>query len=114
MPDPSDSQVRPFAAFLQEQRGGEAHAEASELLQEVIRAATATGKVGTLTLKIKIKPSKAGGRTVTVTDAITTTVPQFDREVAVFYVDDDGNLHRNDPAQQKLPLAAVAKEVASS
>lgn len=110
-----DNQTRPFAAFLQEQRGGEAHAEASALLQDLILAATATGKTGSLTVQIKVKPSKAGGRTVTITDVVKATIPEHDREISVFYVDDDGNLHRNDPRQQTLPLAAVdAKEAVTS
>lgn len=101
------NQTRPFAAFLQEQRGGDAHEEASHLLQELILAATETGKAGSLTIQIKVKPSKAGGRTVTVTDVVKATIPQHDREISVFYVDAEGNLHRNDPHQTRLPLSAV-------
>lgn len=107
---------RPFAAWLQEQRGGLTHAELGDALAEVVAAVVEHGKVGTLTYTVKIKPS-GDGVSVFVTDTITRKAPEGDRSAALFFADEDGNLTRKDPRQQELPLREVpraeAREVSS-
>lgn len=107
MPDqttePDDRTVRPFAAFLQEQSGGRTHEELSVKLHDLIEAVQETGKGGSLTLKIDVRPIPgAGKRTLTVTDAVAAKVPKPDRQKSIFFVTDDGNLSRNDPTQPVL------------
>ncbi len=110
-----DRQVRPFAAWLQEQRGGVTHAELSDALADVVAAVVEHGKVGTLTFQVKIKPS-GDGVSVFVTDSIAVKAPTGDRSAALFFADSDGSLSRKDPRQQELPLREVpraeAREVA--
>lgn len=110
MSDEKDRQVRPFAAFLQEQREGVTHSELSEGLSDLVAACIEHGKGGTLTYKVSIKPNK-DGVTVFVTDAITVKAPVGERSAALFFADDDGNLSRKDPRQQELPLREVSRPV---
>lgn len=103
----------PFARFLQQQRQGELADELAEQLQEVVNgvlreAQKGRNKVGELTLKIKVSPTKDMGRTVFVTDDVVAKVPLPERGGSMMFPDAKGNLHREDPAQLKLePLKAV-------
>jgi hypothetical protein len=95
-----------FAVFLQDLRDGRAHSELSAALGELISAVKDTGKVGTLSLKIKIKPSGRGSDVdkVTITDAIALDAPKPERGDDFFWVTDDNGLSRNHPRQQSLEL----------
>ncbi|MFD3646342.1 hypothetical protein ACFWUT_23510 [Streptomyces cyaneofuscatus] len=100
---------RPFAAFLQEQSGGQLHDELSTRLHELIEAVRETGKAGAIALKIDVKPiAGTDGRTVTVTDTVTSKVPRTERPKSIFFVDDTGNLSRTDPRQ---PVITGLREV---
>jgi hypothetical protein len=100
---------KPFAAFIQEQRGGGLHGELSHELANLVNAVQETQKPGTLTLTLKVAPNK-DGVTVTVSDKIKAAVPEADRGAAIFFVQGDGNLVRRDPRQTELPLRVVDKE----
>lgn len=50
--------IRPFIDTLTALRYGELHDELSEKLNELVAACADTGKAGTLTLTLKLKPSK--------------------------------------------------------
>jgi hypothetical protein len=111
-PDKSDEatepQVRPFADFLAQQAGGRTHSELSDQLHKLIGAVHDTGKKGKLQLTIEVKPlSKGDDMTLTVTDAVVVTMPKADRAQSVFFIDDTGNLSRNDPRQATLPLREI-------
>jgi hypothetical protein len=102
-------QVRPFAAFLQEQSRGRTHLELSEQLHALIAAVAETGKAGSLVLRIDVKPISPGDTsTLTVTDAITVKAPKADRPKSIFFVDGTGNLSREDPKQPVLEGLRVA------
>lgn len=114
MPD-TKKQVRPFAAILQEQRRGLTHSELSDGLAELAAAVIEHGKVGTLTLQLKLKPS-GDGASVLITDTVSVKAPQGEREPAIFFADSEGNLTRTDPRQMELaelrevPRTAVRDE----
>ncbi|MEU0087225.1 hypothetical protein [Streptomyces sp. NPDC006274] len=98
-----ERQVRPFAEFLQEQAGGTLHTELSEKLHDLVQAVQETGKGGSITLKIDVKPIPGtDGRTLTVTDAVVTKLPKTERPKSIFFIDDDMNLSRTDPRQPVL------------
>lgn len=99
---------KPFAAFVQEQRNGGLHGELSDKLAALVLAALEHGKAGALQLTIKVKPN-ADGITVTVTDAVKATLPEGDRGAAIYFVDEEGNLSRRNPAQIELPLREVER-----
>jgi hypothetical protein len=97
---------KPFAAFVQEQRGGGLHGELSDALSELVLAVSEHRKAGTLALTVKITPNN-DGVTVTVTDKIKLTVPEGERGAAIFFADENGNLLRRDPRQTELPLQGI-------
>lgn len=107
--DAMGRQVRPFADWMHEQRGGLTHAELSEAFQELIRAVSEEGKAGQLTFTVKVKPASKGqtGGPLLVTDDIKVKAPQPERAESIFFVDRDNNLRRDNPAQPRLPLKEV-------
>lgn len=105
-PAPERPQTKPFAQFLQEQRGGLLHAELSDTLADVVARVVEHGKPGTITVQFKVQPNK-DGVTLTVFDDVKVKAPQGDRGAAIFYADGHGNLSRRDPRQPELPLRPV-------
>jgi hypothetical protein len=87
-------------------RGGEAQAELSERLDELIQACADTGKPGTLALTLKVKPNGKSGQYV-LTDQIAAKTPQYPRADTLLFEDADGNLTREDPRQKKLELKSA-------
>lgn len=105
--DPPPVPQRTFASFVIEQRNGGLHAEASDCLAEVVKAVQDHGKGGSVIIKIDIKPGSKGTNTLVVSDRVEVKVPQGDRPAALYFPDENGNLHRSDPRQQSLPLRRV-------
>jgi hypothetical protein len=109
VPTPDD-QVRPFAAVLGELHGGRVHARLTEQLAALTAAVTATGKKGTLTIQLEVKPLKAGQNNVLQVIAKSVAkVPEGDdaAPTTVFYATEDGVLTRDDPQQPQLPLRGL-------
>jgi hypothetical protein len=100
-------QVRPFAAFLHDQRGGVLHSELSEALAEVSQAVMLHNKGGKVTLTISVKPAGNAEHTVFIGDDVKVQVPQAEKPTSMFFVDDEGNVSRRDPRQAELPLKEV-------
>jgi hypothetical protein len=111
-PDETEQpQVRPFAAFLQDQRKGSLHDELSEQFHQLLAAVKETGKAGTLTLQIKVKPAgKGDNERILVSDVAVLKAPQVERPESFYFIDEQGNPTRSDPRQQELPLLEVARE----
>lgn len=103
----SDKQVRPFADFLVEQRSGRTHTELGEALNELVEAVADTGKSGTLTLTLKVKPAGKAEGMVTIVDDVIVKPPKGERGEAIYFIDANHNLTRHNPAQQTLPLREV-------
>jgi hypothetical protein len=104
-----ETQTRPFAAVLQELHKGNVHAELSQLLHELVAAVRDTGKKGTLTVKLDVKPIKPGQvDTLEVTATVTANPPRVDTPTTVFFTDQTGNLTREDPDRaNQLPLREI-------
>lgn len=100
----ADEPINPFAAWVQETRGGLLHSELSEALAEITRAVIQESKQGSLTLKITIKPPEGKFGPLLISDEIKKSVPEPDRESSYFYADSNGNLSRRDPRQPVLPF----------
>ncbi len=100
---------KPFAAFVQEQRGGGLHGELSDALAALVLAVQEHRKTGTIVLTVTVKPNN-DGQTVTVTDKLKLTMPEGERGAAIFFADEDGNLTRRNPAQPELPLRGLRGE----
>jgi hypothetical protein len=98
--------TKAFAVFLQDLRDGRAHAELSGLLAELLAKVKETGKGGSLTLKLKVKPAGRGSDVdkVVIADAITLDLPKPERGEDFFWLNEDNELTRNHPKQGSLEL----------
>lgn len=105
MPDDTERpQVKPAAAWLQEQRGGSLHGELSEALAEVTRLVGEREKQGKITLTVTIKPNEGVSGAVLVEDKLAVKPPELTVRPSLFFADADGNLSRRNPNQPELPL----------
>lgn len=100
-------QVRPFAAFLQEQSGGRSHDELSDGLRELVERVQDTGKKGSIAYKVSVEAMKGDMTALVISDEIKLTLPEHDRAASVFFADEHHNLTRHDPRQIQLPLREV-------
>lgn len=112
MQDTEAPQVRAdlFSSTLRDLRNGHTQDELSEKLNELVCACRDTNKVGEITLKIKVRPDKAGNGTYFLEDQINCNIPKPERGSTIFFGTPQGNLQRQDPNQQSLDLKEVAKE----
>lgn len=89
-----------FAQWMHEHRGGSFHSELSVKLSEVLSAVVDTQKPGELKITIKIKPS---GNQLLFVDTVSTNVPEHDKELSLFFYDDDtGAVSKDDPRQLRI------------
>lgn len=95
-------QIRPFAELLTMLDHGAAHAEASRALHDLVAAVRDTGKGGTMTITLKLGPLKGNVDQLVVAAQVAAKPPKSEPAAAIFYVDDAGNLVRNDPRQLEL------------
>lgn len=89
-----ERELQPFANWLAIQRKGTLANELAEGLADLNTAVLATGKPGTITLTIKVKPT-GDEVSVTVYDEVKVKLPEHDRGQSIFFVDEHGNPHRS-------------------
>lgn len=104
--------MRPITDVLRDIRRGRAVEQATRLLAEVVRAVDETGKAGTVTITLTVKPEKGGGSQKTIIAAVKAKKPEGDIPEAVFFSDADGDLHRADPAQNEMFTDASTRAAA--
>lgn len=97
-----------FAAVFLGHAKGRAHTEASKKLAEVVEAVMETGKPGSVTVKLTVSRDKEIKSMVKLADSITAKVPIEPRR-SMWFPDDDGQLHRNEPKQEPLFDAPAEK-----
>lgn len=90
-----------FAAMLAQVRP-RTDVEAAETLRKVIEAVKATGKVGSITIRLDVKPADGLTDAVVVYDRIAQKVPEKTREGSMAFITKDGDLSRSDPSQMPL------------
>lgn len=95
-----------FITTLQNHRRGEVLTDLADSLREVTETVQNTGKAAKLTLSLKIRPASKGGALV-LEDEIKLTLPKTETEGSIFFADSNGNLLRENPKQQKLPLRTI-------
>lgn len=98
---------RPFADVLRDLSAGRTIVELGDNLAEIVAQVQATRQIGSLTLKLIVKPN--GDHSVLITDKVSVMAPQQKRGESVFFVQGDGDLVRNDPRQQNLPLRVAGE-----
>jgi hypothetical protein len=98
-----------FSLFLQDLRDGRAHSELSAGLADLLAAVKDTGKGGSLTLQVKVKPATRGKDMdkVVVIDNVKVDLPKPERGEDFFFVTDENELSRKHPRQQSLELREV-------
>ena len=88
---------------LEELAGGQTAVELHQHFRDLIGAVRTTGKKGSLTLTLVVKPGpNASSTQLLIEDAVAVKPPKVGRDVSVFFADDHNLLSRNDPRQPKL------------
>ena len=98
-----DEKERPpmLSAMLAQVRPG-TDVEAAETLRKVIAAVQDTGKVGSLVVRLDVKPADGGIEAVVVTDKLTAKIPEKTRIGSLAFITKDGDLSRRDPSAMPL------------
>ena len=99
--------MRLITDILRDIRKGRPVEEATQALADIVRAVDETGKPGSVTITLHVKPNKHGGPEKQLIAEIKAKRPV--RAPAIFFSDRDGDLHRVDPNQEEMEL-----EVATS
>lgn len=86
------------------QRKGRCMTDAQAKLQELVKACASTGKSGKLILTLEV--SAAEDSTVVIKDDVTIKQPKPATGSTIFYADEQGDLHREDPRQPEFPEVA--------
>ncbi len=90
-----------LAAMLARVRPG-TDIEAAETLRKVTAAVQETGKVGSLVIRLDVKPADGGIDAVVVTDKITSKIPEKTRIGSLAFITETGDLSRTDPSAMPL------------
>lgn len=101
--------MRLITQVLCDIRKGRPVEEATMALADVVRAVDETGKEGSVTITLKIKPAKHGGPEKTIIAEVKAKKPIADIAGAVFFSDEEGDLHRVDPRQEEMELKEAPK-----
>jgi len=108
---PTEAPQGVFLSTLGSMNDGQVLRDLDDALREVTRACQLAIKKGKVVLQLEVIPSGTGvGDTplVKIIDTIKTTLPQPARDKQpVFFVDEEGNPTRRNPAQQEMQLAAM-------
>lgn len=96
---------KPFHQFLGDVRAGELNEELTERLNELVNAVRDTSKAGSLTLKIKLIPTK--GLAIEIEDDISMNVPKLSQPTTLLFPTTEGNLQVQNPMQKSLDLTVV-------
>ena len=109
--------MKSFNLLLTELNDGSTHAGLTSDIAELLRTVQATGKGGSLTLKIKVSPamrSEGGGvDKITITSDRKLELPKPVSPSDFFWLTDDGETTRNHPRQHALELRDVSSDGSS-
>jgi len=106
--------MNPFLAFIADIRAGQAVEDYTEQLRELVEECRETGRAGTITLKVTIKPFGKDESAMRIEDSLTIKPPKPDTLSSVFFAHGDGRLTRRDPRQPDLPHLATATDDAET
>jgi hypothetical protein len=105
--------ARPILETLAQLRRGALLPDFSDRMADLVKAVQMSGRGGSITLKLTVKPAGKGTvRNVVLEDEITVKAPAPDKEATIFFPTDDGSLVRNDPNQRELALSPVPDPLA--
>nr|WP_046285128.1 hypothetical protein [Mycobacterium sp. UM_NZ2] len=101
-----DSNATEFSELLLRHAKGRAHDTASKLLREAVEAVKQTGRGASVTVTFSISQLKNNPRAVVVGDKVTAKIPE-EKSDSIWFTDDEGGLHRNDPEQYEMNYGAA-------
>jgi hypothetical protein len=99
--DTAEQPAQDFLVFLASTNRGRTVTELTEALRGLVMAVGETGKPGSVTYKLTIRPidpNEPRGA-VKVIDQIDVKFPTHDRPTSIFFVDEHSNLVRDNPNQ---------------
>lgn len=102
--------IRPFADTLRDIRSGEALDELARHMQTLVNAVCETGKAGSLTLTIEVRPFERGNGALVLRDIVKAKLPKIESKGTVLFATPEGNLQRNSPRQGDLPGISLASD----
>jgi hypothetical protein len=91
-----------LATLLVQYQKGIAHDKVSQELRDAVAAVQDQGKAATVTLQVKIEPFKGNPDVLSTTITSNAKIPKPAPKPAIYYPDENGGLHRNDPKQREL------------
>jgi|GEM_PF-410637 len=100
----------PFSQQIQHLNKGMLDDELTQLLSDVVKAVRETGKSGTVTLTLKVKPLNNKGIDDDAVQVIPETknmTPKLPQKAMVMWSTGDGDLLRRDPSQQEIDFTTV-------
>lgn len=104
--------MKTFDETLKDIEYGHLSRELAEVQQEIVKAVSETNKAGSITLTLSFKPE--GNGQLTIKADIKKKIPQLPRGTSLFFMTPEGNIQREDPRQQKLPLKSIEREAPSN
>lgn len=99
-----------FASFLCTHARGRSERELSQKLQELVEAVEESGRAGSITYTLNVKPEPKAEHAMLVSDSIKVKKPELDRPASIFFADEQYRLVRTDPRQLSFESAAFAEE----
>lgn len=86
---------------------GTFQSHASDELTKLVQAVQESGRGGSLTITIKVKPTTGTRKTLTFEGDFKAKAPVIAPDATLFFPDEDGNLHVDDPRQTRMELQEV-------
>jgi hypothetical protein len=103
--------LRLFTDVLRDIRRGRVVDAASVELAAVTRAVMATGKPGSVTVTIEIKPQSKHDNALIVSAKVNAKEPHEELPAGIFFASAEGDLLREDPTQQRMFADAETGEI---
>jgi hypothetical protein len=91
---------KPFTEILGTLRYGHLNDDLAKELQALTLQCEKTGRAGTLSLKLTLKPGKGGQ--IEVFDDISVTAPKDEKGSSLLFATTDGQLTRDNPRQLSI------------
>lgn len=95
-----------FHQLLSDVRAGALNEELTAKLTELVQAVQSTNKAGSLTLKIKLIPTR--GLALEIEDDVSVNKPMLSKPSTLMFPTVDGNLQMQNPMQKSLDLTVVS------
>lgn len=91
---------RTFTSTIESLRFGTLGEELTDKMRDLVATCATTGRAGTLTLTLALKPGKGGQ--IEVFDEVKLKLPKEEKGSSLMFATPDNNLQREDPRQLQL------------